>query len=530
MSAQIRQKYHPRSADRHNSKTSDAATKSASLIKTLLMSARTRLGGARLRRIFLATTAVGLFGASALASDLHTKAPVYKAPIAAPPYNWSGVYVGANFGAGWTNGSLNIPGNSFYGGISEFIGGGQAGYNFQDGHLLLGVEGTFDWATFNHPTLPVPTLGSVSHHWMGTAGARVGLVNDRWLLFAKLGGGLVQSDAIVNVPGSPSWNGSNTGGGWLIGGGIEYGFKAHWTVKLEYDYLALSNWNSATVPAVGLNRDVQMITAGINYKFESGLSGAAEVAERSKYSHEPSEDGDLAKQSQNPIADLVSVPFQSNTNFNAGPFNRTQEIFNIQPVVPMHLNEDWNVISRTIIPLVSQPDPLIDNNTNGVGDITQSLFLSPVNPGALIWGAGPVFTAPSASDPILGTGKFLFGPTAVFLMTPGHWVMGVLLNNQWSVGGNPLRPAVNAGLAQPFLNYNMEHGWYLNTSPIITVNWLAASGEQWTVPVGGGVGRVFKLGDQPVNASIAGYYNVIRPTGASEWQIRTTLALLFPVR
>ena len=233
-----------------------------------------------------------------------------------------------------------------------------------------------------------------------------------------------------------SWSGSNTNSGWLVGGGIEYGFKPHWTVKLEYDYLALSNWTSATVPAVTLNHDLQMVKAGINYKFESGVSAAAEQAGAGGAA-EPDEN--LAKQSQNPIADLVSVPFQSNTNFNTGPFNRTQEILNIQPVVPMHLNEDWNVISRTIIPLISQPDPVLNTSTNGIGDITQSLFLSPAHPGELIWGVGPVFTVPSANDPILGTGKFLFGPTAVFLTTPGHWVLVRLLNNQWSVGGNPLR-------------------------------------------------------------------------------------------
>lgn len=151
--------------------------------------------------------------------------------------------------------------------------------------------------------------------------------------------------------------------------------------------------------------------------------------------------------------------------------------------------------------MISQPDLLTNSNTNGIGDITQSLF-----------------------------GKVLFGPTAVFLTTPGHWVLGVLLNNQWSVGGNSLRPPVNTFLAQPFINYNMEHGWYLTTSPIITANWLAAPGQQWTVPVGGGFGRVFRVGDQPVNSQIAGYYNAIRPTGASDWQLRTTVALLFPVR
>jgi hypothetical protein len=252
------------------------------------------------------------------------------------------------------------------------------------------------------------------------------------------------------------------------------------------------------------------------------------IAIVSKYSRDPAEDENLARQSQNPIADLVSVPFQSNTNFNAGPFNRTQEVLNIQPVVPMHLSDDWNLISRTIIPLTSQPSPLFDSSTNGVGDITEELFFSPVHSGALIWGVGPVFTAPSASDPILGTGKLLFGPTVVLLTTPGHWVIGVLANNQWSVGGNPLLPAVNTFLAQPFLNYNMPHGWYLTTSPIITSNWLAAPGQQWTVPIGGGFGRVFKIVDQPVNAGIQAFYNVAHPSGTADWQLRAQLSLLFP--
>src|SRR5262249_3419259 len=103
-------------------------------------------------------------------------------------------------------------------------------------------------------------------------------------------------------------------------------------------------------------------------------------------------------------------------------------------------------------------------------------------------------------------------------------------NNQWSVGGDPLRPRVNQFLAQPFINYNMAHGWFLTTSPIITANWLAAPGQQWTVPVGGGIGRVFRLRDQPANASISGYYSAIRPDGAPNWQLRAQFALLFPQR
>jgi opacity protein-like surface antigen len=459
---------------------------------------------------------------SAHAADM----PVKARPLPEPPYNWSGAYVGMNFGGAWTRGSLNIPNNNFHGGLTEFIGGFQAGYNFQAGHLLLGVEGEFDAAIFDHPALPTPTLGSVSQNWIGTAAARIGLVDDQWLVYGKVGGGWLNSGASLNLPGV-SWVGSNTSSGWLVGAGVEYGWKAHWTVRLEYDFLSLASWTSPTVPSIQLNRDVQMVKAGINYKFEAGVPDTA-ARPSARRSAEPAGDEDLAKKSQNPIADMVSLPFQSNTNFNTGRFNRTQEVLNIQPVVPLHISAEWNMISRTIVPVISQPNPIFDSNTNGIGDITQSLFFSPVHPGELIWGAGPVFTVPSANDPILGQGKVLLGPTVVLLITPGHWVVGVLANNQWSVGGNPLRPPVNEFLMQPFINYNMEHGWFLTTSPVITANWLAASDQRWTLPIGGGVGRVFKLDDHPVSAYISGYYNVIRPDASPNWQLRAEFSLLFP--
>ncbi len=122
----------------------------------------------------------------------------------------------------------------------------------------------------------------------------------------------------------------------------------------------------------------------------------------------------------------------------------------------------------------------------------------------------------------------LLGPTAVLLITPKPWVIGVLINNQWSVGGDPNRPPVNAFLAQPFINYNLPGGWFLSSSPIITADWNAPSGQKWTVPVGGGFGRVFKIDDQAYNASIQVYYNVIRPNNAADFNLRTSLALLFP--
>ncbi len=321
---------------------------------------------------------------TAHAADMPVKAP----PVLSPPYNWSGFYLGANVGGAWTNGSLNIPGNNLYGGLTEFIGGVQAGYNFQVGHLLFGVEGDFDGATFGHPALPTPTLGSVSQNWIGTIAGRIGLVEDRWLVYGKFGGGWVQSNATLNFPGV-TWQGSNTSSGWLAGVGVEYGFKSNWTIKVEYDQIFLGNWTSATALPIQLNRDLQMVKFGANYKFESGLPDAvapATTRHSTGHSAEPSEDEDLAKKSQNPIADLVSVPFQSNTNFNAGPFNRTQEVLNIQPVVPLHINADWNADLAHHHARGQSTQPDIHSSTNGIGDITQEFF----HRGSLIWGVGPV--------------------------------------------------------------------------------------------------------------------------------------------
>ena len=156
--------------------------------------------------------------------------PVKAPPAPPPPYNWSGFYLGANLGGAWTSGSLNIPGNNLYGGLTEFIGGVQAGYNFQLGHLLFGVEGDFDGATFGHPALPTPTLGSVSQNWIGTIAGRVGLVEDRWLVYGKFGGGWVQSNATLNFPGV-TWQGSNTS---LAGSAWPAVDRTHWRRLWSY--------------------------------------------------------------------------------------------------------------------------------------------------------------------------------------------------------------------------------------------------------------------------------------------------------
>ena len=240
---------------------------------------------------------------------------------------------------------------------------------------------------------------------------------------------------------------------------------------------------------------------------------------------------DLAKLAQNPVGNLISLPFQNNTNLNYGPGNGTQNILNIQPVIPISVNDDWNIITRTIVPVVSMPSlgPTIGSQ-NGLGDTVMTAFLSPANPGHWIWGAGPVVQIPTNTSAELGNKNWGLGPSAVVLhLDHGDpWVYGALVNNIWSVNGNQSGGAYNNGLIQPFVNYNFPTGFYLTSSPILTVNWLADSGQQWTVPVGGGIGKIFHLGPLPVNASLAAYYNVVRPDNGANWQIRAQVQFLFP--
>jgi len=237
----------------------------------------------------------------------------------------------------------------------------------------------------------------------------------------------------------------------------------------------------------------------------------------------------LAKKLQNPIADLISVPFQSNTNFNYGPRRGTQEILNIQPVVPFHLNESWNVITRTILPLIWQPSIQPARTVPfGTGPVVFSAFFSPAVPvDGWVWGVGPVVQVPTVSSVTLGSTVWGGGPTAVAVRTAGPWVYGALVNNIWSFGGTPKVDKYNNFTTQPFLNYNFGHGFYIGTSPIITANWLARGDHAWTVPVGGQVGQIVKLGRLPINLSLGAYYNVLRPEYGSTWQVRSQVTFIF---
>ena len=253
---------------------------------------------------------------------------------------------------------------------------------------------------------------------------------------------------------------------------------------------------------------------------------------------------ELRKQSQNPIANLISVPIQENGNFDIGPANRTQNVVDIQPVIPISVSKDWNLITRWIMPIIYQPlpvpqppgPPVQQTGVSGLGDLNPSFFLSPKK-SKVIWGAGPTFVLPTATNTkYLGQGKLSMGPTVVALVQPSHFTIGILMNNYWSVAGHANfnadgtvnKPPVNQFLLEWFVNYNLKKGWYLKTAPINTANWRATSGNVWTVPLGGGVGRIMKLGFQPVNLSAEFYGNAVYPSGTSPWTARLSFTLLFP--
>ncbi|QQS15208.1 MAG: neuromedin U [Rhodospirillales bacterium] len=239
----------------------------------------------------------------------------------------------------------------------------------------------------------------------------------------------------------------------------------------------------------------------------------------------------MAAKSQNPIADLISLPIQPNFNFGLGPHDRTQSLVNVQPVIPIGLGDDFNLVTRVIMPLINQPDLRQSSGaTFGLGDFNPTFFLVPKMPGNLMVGFGPTFLLPTATDRVLGNGKWGIGPSAVVVWSPAPWVLGALVNNIWSFAGDSQRKNVDRMTFQPFVNYNLPGGWYLSTGPIITADWTARSGDRWTVPVGGGVGKIWRIGHQPVNTSVQAYYNVVKPqtVNGPDWQLRLQWTFLFP--
>ncbi len=240
-------------------------------------------------------------------------------------------------------------------------------------------------------------------------------------------------------------------------------------------------------------------------------------------------DEDLLKATQNPVADLISLPIQYIANFNIGPYNRTEHVVSLQPVIPLKLSEDWMLVSRIIQPIAWQPYPDQDSGGKfGLGDMNPTFFLAPRNPGDLIWGLGPAMVIPTATDDILGSKKFSIGPSAVVLAQPGDWTVGALVSNVWSVAGSDNQPSVNRMSLQYFISRILKDDWYVTSSPTLVADWRASGSDQWLVPVGGGVGKLVAFDGMPIDLSASFYYNVVKPDGGPNWQLNLQVTLLFP--
>jgi hypothetical protein len=237
---------------------------------------------------------------------------------------------------------------------------------------------------------------------------------------------------------------------------------------------------------------------------------------------------ELAKASQNPVADMNTIPIQFNWFSGGGlPGSQTLSQTLIQPVLPLPLNKDFNIVSRTVVPVMAVPTSNGEKQ-KGIADIQEQIFLSPSHAKGLIWGFGPIFSLPTSTVSVISTGQFALGPNAVLLVTPGKFVLGAVINQMWRIGGSTSTTAINQFYTQPFINYNFRLGWSVSFAPAITANWSAPSGQQWTVPLGAGVSKITVVGKQPINLSFQYYHNVERPDNAGADQVRMVVAFLFP--
>jgi len=274
-----------------------------------------------------------------------------------------------------------------------------------------------------------------------------------------------------------------------------------------------------------------------------GLSAAGQEAP-------PDQAADLAKKLQNPVASLISFPLQSNFDFRIGPSDDGwRYTLNIQPVIPIWIGNDWNLIVRTIIPYIHQEDVFkgsvlifeedidgvpvevtsarpLGHVQDGLGDIIQSFFFSPKEPVAgWILAAGPVFLYPSATDSLLGSEKWGTGPTGLILKQTGGWTYGILANQIWSFAGDAERRSVNATFLQPFIAYTIKTKSTFGLNTESTYNW---NDNQWTVPLNVSVSQLLRIGRLPVSLAVGGRYYAEGPSGAPEWGLRFVITLLFP--
>ncbi|MGB8712502.1 MAG: hypothetical protein WCD50_05180 [Onishia taeanensis] len=238
---------------------------------------------------------------------------------------------------------------------------------------------------------------------------------------------------------------------------------------------------------------------------------------------------DIAKKLSNPVAALISVPIQANYDDNIGTDDGSVWKTNIQPVIPFSIGQDWNLISRTILPVIDQVDiPKNGSGESGVGDVVQSFFFSPKQPSSngLIWGVGPALLLDTASDAALGSGKWGAGPTGVALKQEGPWTYGVLANHIESFAGDSSRTDVSSTYLQPFMSYITETKTTLGVNTESTYDWKA---EQWSVPFNFTLNQLIKAGDQLLQVGGGARYWAESPdNGPDGWGLRLQITFLYP--
>jgi hypothetical protein len=216
-------------------------------------------------------------------------------------------------------------------------------------------------------------------------------------------------------------------------------------------------------------------------------------------------------------------------NFGVGPSNGLNYILNMEEFYPVRVIDELRLVQRFIVPVAVQPELTPgQGGTGGLGDIQYQAYVTSVNTTGLIFGLGPIVSVPTAYPNELGSGKWSAGPTTAAVFVGGDWVLGVLLNQLWSISSYNDRPPVSQMQIQPLINFNFPNAWYLSSSPVITANWKAAGGDRWTVPVGGGIGKVFRVSKQAIKAELQGFYSAVSPQQGPDWSTRLQFQFLFP--
>jgi hypothetical protein len=236
----------------------------------------------------------------------------------------------------------------------------------------------------------------------------------------------------------------------------------------------------------------------------------------------------LAKKSQNPLSDLLSLPLQNNMTFPVEPNADVQNELEIEPIIPLIMGP-ISMINQVVLPIVIQPEMVPGGSSAaGLGDINYQFLISLARSNKVFGGLGALIVFPTASNSLTGQGKFSLGPSFGFQTDLGPWVGGLLVNNVWSVAGDDSRPGVNQMQLNPTLNFNFNHGWFLTSTPSLTANWKAPNNNRWVVPVGGGGGKVFYLGGQAINLNTQFFFNAIRPQGSGKFTWFLNFQFLFP--